>query len=83
MKWVIKGTVLEFTKNFAYVVDGGANLHIFDVSNPARPVEVNRIGTENFCSKVLSLTDYTAGKSPMAVFTQQRRGYYQCAAPTC
>lgn len=54
-------------KNFAYVVDGGANLHIFDVSNPARPVEVNRIGTENFCSKVLSLTDYTAGKSPMAV----------------
>ncbi len=37
--------------HYAYVVDGGANLHIFDVSNPARPVEVNRIGTENFAAK--------------------------------
>ena len=50
-------------KNYAYVVDGGANLHIFDVSDPARPVEVNRIGTENFCSKILSLADYAVGKS--------------------
>lgn len=46
--------------NFAYVVDGGSNLHIFDISNPAQPVEVNRIGTENFCSQVLALADATA-----------------------
>jgi hypothetical protein len=54
-------------EHYAYVVDGGANLHIFDVSNPARPVEVNRIGTENFCSQVLALTDYVTGKSPATV----------------
>jgi hypothetical protein len=48
--------------NYAYVVDGGSNLHVIDVSNPARPVEVNRVGTENFCSQVLSLTNFVAGK---------------------
>lgn len=53
--------------HYAYVVDGGANLHIFDVSNPNRPMEVNRIGTENFCSKVLALTDYITGKSPTII----------------
>jgi hypothetical protein len=41
----------------AYVVDGGSNLHIFDVSDPARPAEIGRIGTENFCSQVISLAD--------------------------
>jgi hypothetical protein len=50
-------------EQYAYVVDGGANLHVIDVSNPARPVEVNRIGTENFCSRVLSLTNFVASKS--------------------
>jgi hypothetical protein len=53
--------------NFAYVVDGGSNLHVFDVSNPARPVEVNRVGTENFCSQVLSLAGDTAEKSSVAI----------------
>jgi hypothetical protein len=53
--------------NFAYVVDGGSNLHIFDVSNPAKPVEVNRVSTENFCSQVLSLAGDTAGKSSAAI----------------
>ena len=48
--------------NVAYVVDGGSNLHIFDVNDPARPVEVNQVGTANFCSRVLSLVDYVAGK---------------------
>ncbi len=48
-------------EHYAYVVDGGANLHVIDVSNPANPVEVNRIGTENFCSQVLSLTNFVAG----------------------
>ena len=49
--------------NFAYVVDGGSNLHVFDVSNPAQPVEVNRVGAENFCSQVLSLAENAAKKS--------------------
>lgn len=53
--------------NFAYVVDGGSNLHVFDVSNPAKPVEVNRVGTENFCSQVLSLAVDTAGKTSVAI----------------
>jgi hypothetical protein len=52
--------------HFAYVADGGANLHVIDISDPTKPVEVNRIGTENFCSKVLSLTDGSVEKSAMA-----------------
>lgn len=51
-------------EHFAYVADGGANLHVIDISDPTKPAEVTRISTENFCSKVLSLTDYAAEKSP-------------------
>ena len=53
--------------NFAYVVDGGSNLHVFDISNLALPVEVNRVGTENFCSQALSLAGDAAEKSPAAI----------------
>jgi hypothetical protein len=48
---------------YAYVVDGGSNLHVIDVGNPAAPVEVSRVGTENFCSPVLSLTNAVAARS--------------------
>ncbi|MEI6193406.1 MAG: hypothetical protein WCS42_03655 [Verrucomicrobiota bacterium] len=54
-------------EHYAYVVDGGANLHIFDVSNPARPVEVNRVGTENFCSQVLTLTNFVTDHSAAGI----------------
>ena len=54
-------------EHYAYVVDGGANLHIFDVSNPARPVEVNRVGTENFCSQVLTLTNFVTDYSAAGI----------------
>ena len=55
-----QGFGVQVAGNYAYVVDGGANLHVIDVSDPSKPVEVNRIGTENFCSKVLSLTNFAA-----------------------
>jgi len=62
-----QGRGVGIYKHYAYVVDGGANLHVIDVSNPAQPVVVNRVGTENFCSKVLSLTDYVTSQSPAVV----------------
>ena len=62
-----QGHGVDVSGNYAYVVDGGANLHIFDVSNPAKPVEINRVGTENFCSQVLSLADEKVEKSSAAI----------------
>jgi len=58
-----QGHGIGIYEHYTYVVDGGANLHIFDVSNPTKPVEVNRVGTENFCSPVLMLTNFVPGKS--------------------
>ena len=64
---VYQGWGVRVRGNFAYVVDGGSNLHVFDISNLALPVEVNRVGTENFCSQTLSLTSDAAEKSPAAI----------------
>jgi hypothetical protein len=58
-----QGFGVRVSGNFAYVVDGGSNLHVFDVSNPAKPVEVNRVSTENFCSQVLSSAGDAVAKS--------------------
>jgi hypothetical protein len=65
--------------NYAYVADGGANLHVIDISDPTKPVEVNRIGTENFSSKVLSLADGAVEKS--AVVAQSNLGGAVTNAP--
>ena len=58
-----QGYGVRVAGNYAYVTDGGANLHVIDFSDPTKPVEVNRIGTENFCSRVVSLADFAAEKS--------------------
>lgn len=53
----------------ACLMDRGANLHVIDVSDPSAPKEVGGLGTGNFCSKVLSLTNFVAGKSPAEIQT--------------
>ena len=63
------GYGVQVSGNYAYVADGGANLHVIDFSDPSKPVEVNRIGTENFCSRVLALADFAAEKSPATAET--------------
>jgi hypothetical protein len=49
--------------NYAYLMDRGANLHVIDISDPTNPKEVGGLGTCNFCSKVLSLTNSIVGAS--------------------